>query len=175
MKPHALIWHEAISGRNKEDIISCFYKFLKKNRDMKKFVIWLDNCSSQNKNWCLYSFLVHIVNSSDIEATEICLHYFEPGHSYMSADSFHHQVELALKRQKKTYDFEDFACAVASANSGNVEVLKMVMTDFFKWEDHTSQAKLKKSEERTYLKDIVEVNIIQYFIRRLNNLLMLNV
>lgn len=161
LKPHAIIWHETISGRNKEDIISCFYKFLKINRDIKNFVIWLDNCSSQNKYWCHYSFLVQMVNSSDIEATEICLHYFEPDHSFMNADSFHHQVELSLNKH-----FEDFA----SANSGRVEVLKTEISDFYKWEDYTSQAKLKKSEERAYMKDIVEVNI-QYFTTRLNYLL----
>lgn len=100
-----------------------------------------------------------MVNTSDIEATEIWLHYFEPGHSFKSADSFHHQVQLSLKKQKKTYDFEDFASAVSSANSGLVEVLKMEISDFYKWEDCTSKAKLKKSEERAYMKDIVEVNI----------------
>lgn len=26
LKPHAIVWHQDILGRNKEDIISCFYK-----------------------------------------------------------------------------------------------------------------------------------------------------
>jgi len=42
----------------------------------------------------------------------------------MSADSFHHQVELSLKHQKKTYDFEDFANAVRAVNKGNVQFKK---------------------------------------------------
>lgn len=157
MKPHACLWHEGISGRNKEDNVSALYLFLKKHRDVKKIIIWLDNCSSQNKNWCLFTFFVYIINSSDIAAEEIILNYFQPGHSFMSADSFHHQVEQSLKIQRKTYDFEDFVVAVTKANSGNVEVLRMQHFDFFDWPDLATQLKFKKSPYRLYLSDIVHV------------------
>lgn len=120
LKPHSMLWHEGISGRNKEDNVSALYKFLKENRDAKHIIIWLDNCSSQNKNWCLFTFLVYVINSSEIAAQEITLCYFQPGHTFMSADSFHHQVENSLRKQKKTYDYPDFVKAVSTANSGNV-------------------------------------------------------
>lgn len=77
------------------------------------------------------SFLVYIVNSSDICVQEIIFNYFEAGHTFMSADSFHHQVELSLKHQKKSYDFEDFTNAVGAANKGNVHLKKMSYSDFF--------------------------------------------
>lgn len=98
LKPRAIIWHEAITGKKQRGHYKLFLQVFKKKSRYKEVCLWLDNCSSQNKNWCLYSFLVQMVNSSDIEATEICLHYFEPGNSLMSADSFHHQVELSLKK-----------------------------------------------------------------------------
>jgi len=60
----------------------------------------------------------------------------------MSADSFHHQVELSLKRQKKTYDFEDFGKAVEAANKGNVNIKKMSFSDFVQWKDYKAQQKL---------------------------------
>uniref|UniRef100_A0A2S2NS37 DUF7869 domain-containing protein n=1 Tax=Schizaphis graminum TaxID=13262 RepID=A0A2S2NS37_SCHGA len=101
IKPLVCIWHEGTTGRNKEDIISTFYAFIKKQRDISTLQIWLDNCASQNKNWCLLTFLVYIVNSCEVLTNIIKIYYFEPGHTYMSADSFHHQVELALKKQKK--------------------------------------------------------------------------
>lgn len=57
-KPLAVIWHEGIAGRRKEDLISTFYSFLKKkNRDYFNTTIWLDNCAAQNKHWALYCFL----------------------------------------------------------------------------------------------------------------------
>lgn len=88
----AVLWHEGISGRCKEDITSAFYKFFIHKRDVKEHVMWLDNCSSQNKNWALFSFLVYLINSNVIEATKIQFNYFEPGHTFMSADIFHYQV-----------------------------------------------------------------------------------
>lgn len=104
IKPLAIIWHEGICGRKKEDLTSCFYSFFLNYKDMRNITIWLDNCSAQNKNWCLLTFLIFIINSNEIEANEINIHYFQPGHSFMSADSFHHQIEQSLKKMGKVYD-----------------------------------------------------------------------
>ncbi|XP_065677369.1 uncharacterized protein LOC124808549 [Hydra vulgaris] len=154
--PMACIWHEGVTGRNKEDIVSTFYAFFLRQRDSKKITLWLDNCSSQNKNWYLLSFLVYIVNSDEVDMDEIQLKYFEPGHTYMSADSFYHQVELSMKKQK-VYDFPDFSKAVQNANKGKVDVKEMTFSDIYMWKDNKSQQKLKKSSEKIYLKNIVAV------------------
>ncbi|CAG9773506.1 unnamed protein product [Ceutorhynchus assimilis] len=100
-KPFAVIWHEAISGRSKDDIISTFYNFLLSIRDVENVTIWLDNCAAQNKNWGLFSFLTYVINSNEINLKELNLKYFQSGHTFMSSDAFHHQVELALKKRKK--------------------------------------------------------------------------
>lgn len=152
------MWHEAVSKRSKADLISTFYSFFKYHRDRENIIIWLDNCASQNKNWSLFTFLVRMVNSDKISAKYITFNYFEPGHTFMSADSFHHQVELSMKRKAKIYDFDDFVGAVASACKGNVEVKEMKYNDFFKWNNFTSQQKLKKlGHNRPYLADMVQV------------------
>ncbi|KAH9627797.1 hypothetical protein HF086_000182 [Spodoptera exigua] len=100
-QPFAAIWHEAISGRKQEDIISAFRAFFICKRDSTDIVVWADNCSSQNKNWAFFSFLIQIINSSLICANTITIKYLESGHTFMSADNFHHQVEQQLKRAKK--------------------------------------------------------------------------
>ena len=81
-KPIAILWHEAISGRKKEDIISTYYKFFLEMRDYETIVLWVDNCSAQNKNWTPFSFLIYIINSEEISTDKIILKYFEPGHTY---------------------------------------------------------------------------------------------
>ncbi|CAG9814597.1 unnamed protein product [Phaedon cochleariae] len=48
--PYAFIWHEATSGRSKDDIISTFYNFLVAVGDVERVTIWLDNCAAQNEN-----------------------------------------------------------------------------------------------------------------------------
>lgn len=131
IKPLTCILHEGTTGRNKEDIISTFYTFFKKHRDVPTIQKWLDNCASQNKNWCLLTFFIYIVNSCEVLINEIIIYYFEPGHTFMSADSFHQQVELALKKQKKTLDLNDFEEAVQSANKGKVDVKVMNYTNFY--------------------------------------------
>uniref|UniRef100_A0A6P7FI53 Uncharacterized protein LOC114330444 n=1 Tax=Diabrotica virgifera virgifera TaxID=50390 RepID=A0A6P7FI53_DIAVI len=156
--PFAVVWHEAISGRSKKDIVSAFYAFLLANRDATNITIWLDNCSSQNKNWTLISFLIlFIVNSSVIADESVILKYFQPGHTFMAADSFHHQVEMSLKRMTKVYDFNDFIQAVSNANSSKVNVHSMKIGDFFKFTDYISKHKLKNMNPRFYLKDIVSL------------------
>lgn len=168
-KPFAVIWHEAVSGRNKEDLISTFYAFLKHNRDVKHIIIWLDNCSSQNKNWCFYTFLVMVINSLEIASESITINYFEAGHTFMSADSFHHNVEQSLKKKGKVYDFQDFASAVKEARK-DVDVKEMTIMDFYLWKDFTSQTKLTKDPDRTYMCDIVQVRYL-ILLRQTENLL----
>ena len=43
------------------------------------------------------------MNSESNHLEKITLKYFEVGHSFMSADSFHHRVEKAAKRMKNIY------------------------------------------------------------------------
>lgn len=157
IKPFACLWHECISGRKKEDLISTFHAFLIAMRDFENITIWLDNCSGQNKNWALFSYLTYIINSPETATNKLTLRYFEPGHTFMAADSFHHQVELSLQQKKKVYDFADFVNCVKSANSGKVVVKEMKLEDFFAWSDNSSSYKIKQLTPRPYMKDIVEV------------------
>lgn len=129
--PIAILWHEAIMGRSQADIISTFYRFFVHNRDAKNIVLWLDNCSSQNKNWALFSMFCYLVNSTEVSLEQLEIKYFEPGHTFMSADAFHHQVEKSLKQKKKVLDFEDFVDCVKKSNSGKVDVLEMHLEHFF--------------------------------------------
>ncbi|KAF2890115.1 hypothetical protein ILUMI_16058 [Ignelater luminosus] len=156
ISPVAVLWHEAISGRKKDDIVSTFYAFLNNIRDSEDIVIWLDNCSGQNKNWCLYTFFVYAVNSNELNFKTITLKYFEPGHSFMAADSFHHRVERLLKRQGKVYDFVDFINAVKTS-SQNTEVIEMLVNAFYSWKGESSQYKLTRMTPRPYLNQMVEV------------------
>ncbi|XP_031343193.1 uncharacterized protein LOC116170790 [Photinus pyralis] len=153
--PVAVVWHEAIAGRSKEDIISSFYAYLLSIRDIEHLVIWLDNCSAQNKNWCLYSFLVYIVNSDEVRLQSLELRYFEPGHTFMAADSFHHRVEVALKRKGKIYDFLDYVDAIKSVPA---KVIEMSIENFYLWKDNCSQFKLNKITPRPYISEMVEVS-----------------
>ncbi|KAG8304220.1 hypothetical protein J6590_099644 [Homalodisca vitripennis] len=75
----------------------------------------------------------------------------------MSADSFHHQVELAMKRTKHIYDFGDFEKTVASANSKHVTLKSMLVSDFTMWQDLSSAYKLNKQNPRPYLSNMVYV------------------
>ena len=65
------IWHKGIRGRNDEDICSVYCKFLDNPRfkDKTSITIWADNCTAQNKNWTLFSGLVHYVNQLNLLET----------------------------------------------------------------------------------------------------------
>ena len=75
-------------------------------RGQQSITAWLDNCGSQGKNWIIYTALVSFMCSG---LAELCtLRYFEKGHTFMSADSYHHSVEKAMKQKKNMHDFSDF-------------------------------------------------------------------
>ncbi|KAK9720024.1 hypothetical protein QE152_g22290 [Popillia japonica] len=147
-----------VSGRKKEkeDIISTFYSLFLELRDCKHITLWLDNCSAQNKSWALFTFFVYLVcNHCDHVNLELLnIKFFEPGHTFMSADSLHHQVELQLKRKGKVYDFQDFKNCVQNANS-KTKVIDMQLENFFDWKDFSPKFKLNKTNPKPYLQNMV--------------------
>ena len=80
-KALGVLWHEGITGRNDEDVTSAFINAMKyvAFRDFHNFVIWLDNCAGQNKNWTLYTALSNFVNTTT-GPIKITLKYFTIGH-----------------------------------------------------------------------------------------------
>ena len=109
MKPVGVLWHEPIKGRSTEDVARTFIFFIHNFGDCENFAFWTDNCSGQNKNWFLYALLVNEANCINGAVNEIVIKYFEPCHTFMLADSFHHKFEQDIKKKKKrAEDFQDF-------------------------------------------------------------------
>ena len=79
----------------------------------------------------------------------------------MSADSFHHQVELSLNRRVNVYDFSDYIACVEAANSGRVHVKVMQASDFSRWKDYSSQSKISRCQPRPYLADVVYIKAVR--------------
>ena len=97
-KPTGVIWHEA--GRNDEDLASVYMKFMEhpKYRACKNLIFWADNCSAQNKNWTLFIALVlHLNNCTTSSHSSITFNFFKHAHSFMAADSLHHQIEGKIR------------------------------------------------------------------------------
>lgn len=153
-KTISVVWHEGIAGRNAKEITSAYAAALEKERDIRHVIYWVDNCSAQNKNWCLFSSLLTLVNSETISAEDVTLKFFEPGHTFMSADSFHHGVEQEMRHRPGgvVFDFDDFLSVVANSNSRKVEVVKLKNDNIRAWMDGHSAAKTKKMSRLAELK-----------------------
>lgn len=159
----ACVWHDGIAGKKKEEVISSYHAFFLKYRDAKEITIWCDNCAAQNKCWALFSFFVYIINSSEISAHRINIKYLQKGHTFMSADSFHHQVELSMKNRENSsvYDFADFVDAVETANGGRTICKELNFFDFAEWRDFSSTTKLTKTEPRAYVHDFAKLMFVR--------------
>ena len=107
IKSTGVLWHESIKGRSAEDVANTFIFFLSQNRDVNNFVFWGNNCSGQNKNWFLYVALVNEVNRTNGTTNEVTIKYFEPGHTFMSADSFHLAIEQGMRKKQHIQGFQD--------------------------------------------------------------------
>ncbi|KAL5244645.1 hypothetical protein ACI65C_012055 [Semiaphis heraclei] len=95
---YCVLWHEALSGRKAECITDSIMTVINKQRNVLKFVFWADNCTAQNKNWTLYLALVTAVNQID-GPNEIIIKYLTKGHTHMSADGIHGNIESKMRRK----------------------------------------------------------------------------
>ena len=144
------VWHEGIHGRNDEDVCSTLIKIMNEPqyRDANEVVQWADNCTGQMKNWTLYCALVHEVNNGSVP--KVTIKYFEKGHTFMSADSFHAMVESNMRSKKNLYDFQDFVNCISS----NAKAVEMAPSDFLNFANKMSNG---KDTNHPYLKDIAVV------------------
>lgn len=144
----AITWHEGTAGRKAEEVTAAFEKALAQERDAEHVIYWLDNCSGQNKNWTLFTALITLLNTNAVTQTDVTLRYFEPGHTFMSADSVHHGVEKEMKNQhsENVYDFEDFRRVLEKSNSGQMEVIELQVSDFRNWIGQQSTKQLREKD-----------------------------
>ena len=152
VKPIGIVWHEGIQGRFDEDVSSTVHKCLRdpRYREAKHIIIWADNCTGQLKNWTFYASLVYEVNNLHASIETITIKYFEKGHTYMSADSFHASVETTIRKMKRLYDFDDFVRSI----SKNGIVIEMKEGDFIDYKEQLSTA---KDTNYPYLRNIFVV------------------
>lgn len=151
----ACIWPESVSGRSANDILSCFHQVILKYGHLSKLTLWLDNCSAQNKNWNFFQHLALMLNNENIRLKKVVLKYFESGHTFMAADSFHAAVEAAM-RKDRVITFDDFKEAVQSSKK-SVEVIDMQPHYFFRTELTVTQYTLNQIHPRPYIDKIRKI------------------
>ncbi|GFR77097.1 hypothetical protein ElyMa_000499700 [Elysia marginata] len=143
----SILWHEGISGRSAANVTSAFIKAISMMaEDAKDIVIWCDNCAAQNKNWTLYTSIARFMNSSaDFVPQTVTLKFLETGHTFMSADSFHGQVETNMRRKKNVFNFHDFMTVpVIQTCGGSPKTVEMQPQDFTEWDKRVSGGKTVK-------------------------------
>ena len=150
-KSVGVIWNESISGRNDGDLASVYIRFVSdlSNRDYVHIVIWADNCTAQNKNWTLYTTLCRHMNLSSTDLKSITIKYFETGHTFMSADSFHHRIKEELRRKKNVEDFPEFKSVIDSRGTSI-----MLCTEFPYFKAHVTKSKSATYPKLNKIKEV---------------------
>ena len=139
----AVLWHEAIAGRSAAEVTSVFVTALGDLvEDAPNVVIWMDNCSSQNKNWYLFTTMVRVLNGVNSLAglQSVTFKYLETGHTFLSCDSFHGLVERRMRKLGKMFNFHDLESAIQTAGGGP-KTIPLEYTDFTKWDKRVTGGK----------------------------------
>lgn len=156
-----ILWHEGIASRRAEDVASAFISFLKLNRDANKIIIWMDNCTGQNKNFTFYSSILCYVNSPYCSTNEIILKYLVKGHTFMAADGLHGRIEQCMRKAKNIYDFNDFKLSCAKSSSRAI-ITVLDYSDFHKFQNIIRSRRSNQGEESIpYFKDIVSAKFVR--------------
>ena len=101
-----VLWHYGISSRRASDVTSAYWTFMESINRKGNLVLWLDNCSGQNKNWTLILHLCKAIEYFDFET--ITLRFFVTGHTFMTPDAIHGTIENKIKKVVNVLDFPDF-------------------------------------------------------------------
>lgn len=96
-KYHPLIWEETKGGKTLNEIGTCLLSVLQQLQSKPdNIIVWVDNCSYQNKNFLLFVFLLFLVSEKKV-AKSICFKYFVSGHSHFSPDMYFAWMNKIIK------------------------------------------------------------------------------
>ena len=145
-KALGVLWHEGIAGRSAAEVAGTFINVVRSSRlrDYKHITFWADNCSGQNKNWYLFSALIKEINILGGNAETITIKFFEPGHTFMLADSFLAQVEKGIKKKIKLQDYQDLVDIVNEKG----EAMELKFNIFFDIKKEVSQGKYASNKPK---------------------------
>ena len=129
---HVILWHEAIAGRLAENVASAYIKCIEMCQH-PNIVLWVDNCSGQNKNWTLITTLAKCVNA-EWEPQNITLKYLERGHTFMKADSIHGNIGKKMKKEPEVLTMPDFV-DLCNKSSRKIKATETKVNDFYKFSD----------------------------------------
>lgn len=153
-----VLWHEAINGRSAQDVASAFYNALiRLDAETKHVIFWADNCTAQNKNWTIFTACLTFVNEN-WGPESITFKYFEPGPSFMKADSVHGQIGKKWNKTLEILDLEDLERLIKSSNKHN-HVISLHAQDFKLFENGSMTR--KKGTALPKLNDIKSVQFIK--------------
>ena len=80
------LYTEHFAAKGPNEVISCLDHYISGlSATIRKLVLFMDNCFSQNKNRYIFAYLQSIVNKS-ASLTEVFVNYPLPGHSRMPCD-----------------------------------------------------------------------------------------
>ena len=124
---HCVLWHEAIAGRKAENVTDSILTLISNQRDVQDFIFWADNYTGQNKNWTLYTALVCNLNSTNPlfqNTKSVTMKYLTKGHTHMTADGVHGNIEKKFKKIRHIYDFEDLKNCISQSRQ-NLNILEL--------------------------------------------------
>lgn len=100
---YCVLWHEGMSGRAGNDIASAtvqmLAKFVEKNPNISRIVLWSDACVPQNRNSHMSTALIDFLNNGKHGVSTIEQKFQEPGHSCVQeVDAIHSTIDKAFSR-----------------------------------------------------------------------------
>lgn len=100
---YCCLWDESIAGRGVNEMASCLVRWIESlniSPDLKKIIIWSDNCPSQNRNIGMVMCYFYILNKFP-QLEEIEHKYLLRGHTHLEADSDHSLVERYWRKESQ--------------------------------------------------------------------------
>ena len=123
--------HEAIAGSNAPDGASAMVSFIENPPvGINEIIFWMDNCSAQNNNWCLFLAML-VVQNEEVGPNTVIFEYLERGRTCMRADAIHGCTGKKLKKQS-VFTFDHLLGSIESC-SRKIKCLPLAIENFSHW------------------------------------------
>ena len=144
-KASMFLWTEIIASRGSREITSCLYKYFKEcllqeDKVYDPLVAWSDSCGSQNRNFIMTCFFLHILN--EYPNIKSVVHRLPiVGHSFLPNDRDFRDIEKMKHKKDAIYTVSHYEDIIKNANKKKSNVILMQTDNFM---DFTQGINFKK-------------------------------
>lgn len=132
------MYDESVAKKSQNEVISFLHFYLQNllSQGVETLYLFVDNCSSQNKNNAIIQYLYNIIQSNAFKLETVIQRYPEPGHSFLPCDRCFSLIEQKKRKIERVFLPETYQEMVKQTNIKKFHIINVKQNMIYNFSDY---------------------------------------